>query len=248
MTDIIQLENKYYISVNSTYADDRVKVLNHADSFGIFDRWGDIKKIGDEVQGIYHNGMRFISNLGLRLNGKRPLLLSSSVKDENEILSVDLTNPALQSDGMIIPKDVLYLGRSKFIRNGGCYERIRINNYGNEEYTFEFSLEFTADFKDIFEVRGIKRERRGEITEIRLLPEGGIRIRYHGLDDVQRITEIHFSRRPDKWEGHDRAIFNIALKPHEEYVVEYAIHFLDSKGERKLLSFSEANKHLEEDA
>ena len=53
MTDIIQLENKYYISVNSTYADDRVKVLNHADSFGIFDRWGDVKKIGDEVQGIF---------------------------------------------------------------------------------------------------------------------------------------------------------------------------------------------------
>ena len=121
MTDIIQLENKYYISVNSTYADDRVKVLNHADSFGIFDRWGDIKKIGDEVQGIYHNGMRFISNLGLRLNGKRPLLLSSSVKDENEILSVDLTNPLLQSNGASIPKDILYLGRSKFIRNGGCY-------------------------------------------------------------------------------------------------------------------------------
>jgi glycogen debranching enzyme len=247
MTDIIQLENKYYISVNSTYADDRVKVLNHADSFGIFDRWGDIKKIGDEVQGLYHNGMRFVSNLGLRLNGKRPLLLSSSVKDENEILSVDLTNPVLQSDGVVIPKDVLYLGRSKFIRNGGCYERIRINNYGNEEYAFEFSLEFNADFKDIFEVRGIKREQRGEITEIRHLHEGGIRIRYNGLDGVQRVTEIHFSSRPDKWEGHDRAIFNIALKPHEEYLVEYAIHFFDGKEERKLLSFLEANKQLEEE-
>ena len=247
MTDIIQLENKYYISVNSTYADDRVKVLNHADSFGIFDRWGDVKKIGDEVQGIYHNGMRFISNLGLRVNGKRPLLLSSSVKDENEILSVDLTNPLLQSNGVVVPKDVLYLGRSKFIRNGGCYERIRVNNYGNEECSFEFSLEFAADFKDIFEVRGIKRERRGEISEIRHLPEGGLRIRYNGLDDVQRITEIHFSRKPDKWEGHDRAIFNIVLKPHEEYLVEYAIHFFDGKEERKLLSFSEAIKQLEEE-
>jgi len=247
ITDIIQLENKYYISVNSTYADDRVKVLNHADSFGIFDRWGDVKKIGDEVQGIYHNGMRFISNLGLRVNGKRPLLLSSSVKDENEILSVDLTNPLLQSNGVVVPKDVLYLGRSKFIRNGGCYERIRVNNYGNEECSFEFSLEFAADFKDIFEVRGIKRERRGEISEIRHLPEGGIRIRYNGLDGVQRITEIHFSRKPDKWEGHDRAIFDIVLKPHEEYLVEYAIHFFDGKEERKLLSFSEANKQLEEE-
>jgi len=58
MSELIQLENKFYISVNSTYADDRVKVLNHVDTFGIFDRWGDIKQIGEEVQGIYHNGTR----------------------------------------------------------------------------------------------------------------------------------------------------------------------------------------------
>ena len=95
MTDIIQHENKYYISVNSTYADDRVKVLNHTNTFGIFDRWGDIKQLGEEVQGIYHNGTRFISDLELRVNDKRPLLLSSSVKEKNEILSVDLTNPSL---------------------------------------------------------------------------------------------------------------------------------------------------------
>src|SRR5215471_7617923 len=133
MNDILQVENKYYIAINSTYADDRTRVLNHIDSFGIFDRWGDIKQIGEEVQGIYHEGTRFISGINLRLNGIRPSLLSSSVKDENEILSVDLTNPVLQSNGLIIPKDVLYVGRSKFIRNGGCYERIRISNYGNEE-------------------------------------------------------------------------------------------------------------------
>lgn len=247
MTEIIQLENKYYISVNSTYADDRVKVLNHADSFGIFDRWGDIKKIGEEVQGIYHNGMRFISNLGLRINGKRPLLLSSSVKDENEILSVDLTNPLLHTNEITIPKDVLYIGRSKFIRNGACYEQIKINNYGNEEYPFEVSMEFSADFKDIFEVRGIRRERRGEVTEKKHLPGGSIRIRYDGLDGVKRTTQVHFSNKPDKWQGTDRAIFNVVLKPHEEYVLEYAIYFFESDEQRKLVSFSDASKQMDEE-
>lgn len=247
MNDIIQLENKYYVAVNSTYADDRVKVLNHADTFGIFDRCGDVQQIGEEVQGIYHNGMRFISNLDFRINGKRSLLLSSSVKDENEILSVDLTNPALQSDGSIIPKGVLHFGRSKFIRNGACYEQIKITNYGSERYDFEISLRFDADFKDIFEVRGIKREHRGEITEIRHLPQGKVRICYDGLDKVRRITQVHFSEKPDKWQGHDCAIFHVALETHKEFLIEYAIHFLIGDEEKELLPFSEAKRRLEKE-
>jgi glycogen debranching enzyme len=245
MSEIIQLENKYYIAVDSTYADDRVKVLNHFDTFGIFDRWGDVKQIGEEVQGIYHGGMRFISNLNLRIDGRRPLLLSSSVKDENEILSVDLTNPQLYCNDTTIPKGTLHLGRSKFIRNGACYEQIKISNYGSEQCNFEISLEFDADFKDIFEVRGIKREHRGEITEIRHLPEGKVRICYDGLDKVRRITEVHFSEKPDKWQGHDCAIFNIELASQGEFLIEYVIHFLSGEEEKEMLSFSEAKKRLE---
>jgi glycogen debranching enzyme len=247
MSDILQLENKYYIAVNSTYADDRVKVLNHADTFGIFDRWGDIKQIGEEVQGIYHGGMRFLSNLDFRINEKRPLLLSSSVKDENEILSVDLTNPLLQVEGITIPKGILHLGRSKFIRNGACYEQIRITNYGSEQYNFEISLQFDADFKDIFEVRGIKRERRGEITEIRHLPEGKVRICYDGLDKVRRTTQVYFSKKPDKWQGHDRAIFYLELNPHDEAVIEYSIHFLTGDEEKAVMSFTDALKQLRQE-
>jgi len=247
MSDIIQLENNYYIAVNSTYADDRVKVLNHIDTFGIFDRWGDIKQIGEEVQGIYHNGMRFISGMELRINGRRPLLLSSSVKEENEILSVDVTNPTIHYDGITIPKGMLHLGRSKFIRNGACYEQIKLSNYGSELYEFELSIAFEADFKDIFEVRGIHRKHRGEITEIRHLPEGRVRICYDGLDGVRRMSQIYFSQKPDKWHGHDKAVFKILLQPHEHHVIEYAIHFLVGDEEKQLLSFQEANRMLQHD-
>ena len=113
MQDIIKLENKFYIAVNSTYADDRTRVLNHTDTFGIFDRWGDAKQLGEEVQGIYHNGTRFISDIEFRINGMRPLLLSSSIKEGNEILSVDLTNPVLvgKTPEESIQKGLLYIGR-----------------------------------------------------------------------------------------------------------------------------------------
>src|SRR5258705_9764678 len=89
---VIQLENKFYVSTNSSYADNRIKVLNHSDTFGIFDRWGDMTPFGEGIQGIYHHGTRFLSESEFRINGVRPLLLSSAIKEENEILTVDLTN------------------------------------------------------------------------------------------------------------------------------------------------------------
>lgn len=244
MSDIIQVENKYYISINSTYADDRVRVLNHMDTFGIFDRWGDIKQMGEELQGIYHNGTRFVSEIDFRINEQRPLLLSSSVKEENEILSVDLTNPTLTnlSNGTTIHKDLLYIGRSKFIYNGACYEQIKIYNYGYELYEFEASIAFNADYKDIFEVRGIKREKRGEVYEIKHLPENKVMISYEGLDGIKRFTRIHFSHKPDSWERHNKAIFKIALKPHEHLVLEYGLHFITADNDKESLCYSDARK------
>jgi glycogen debranching enzyme len=249
MNDIIQVENKYYISVNSTYADDRVRVLNHIDTFGIFDRWGDIKQIGEEVQGIYYNGMRFISELEFRINGERPLLLSSSIKEENEVLSVDLTNPALLNinNDVPIPKGLLYIGRSKFIRNGACYEQINIENYGHESFEFEVSLAVNADFKDIFEVRGIKREKRGEVFEIKHLPENNILIGYLGLDEVKRFSKVHFSRKPDSWERHNKALFKISLEPHKNITLEYVLSFIIGSEKQELLNYKNARSLVEKE-
>jgi glycogen debranching enzyme len=247
MADIIQLENKYYIAVNSSYTDNRMKVLNHVDSFGIFDRWGDVKLLGEEVQGIYHRGMRYVSELELRINGKRPLLLSSSVKDENEILSVDLTNPVLHQDEYTIPRDVLHIGRTKFIRDGSCFEQVNISNFGSEPYEFCITLSINADFKDIFEIRGMKREKRGEISEIRHLQEGGIRICYSGLDGIMRHTVLNFSKIPDEWDGYNKAVFKVRVQPHDEQVIEYALHFLTGDEKPGTVSFTDAKKRLHED-
>jgi glycogen debranching enzyme len=252
MSDIIQLENKFYISANSTYADDRVKVLNHSDTFGIFDRWGDIKQFGEEIQGIYHDGTRFVSDLELHINGKRPLLLSSTIKEENELLSVDLTNPTMELpslDGVDghISKGVLYIGRSKFVRNGACYEQIVVNNYSHETHEFDLTLSFGADFKDIFEVRGITRAKRGEVYEIRHLEDNGLVISYLGLDDIKRHTEVHFSQKPDGWERHNRAIFHMRLAPHEQKLLEYTLYFITEEEQRSPIGYQKAQELLEKE-
>ncbi len=55
--------------------------------------------------------------------------------------------------------------------------------------------EFDADFVDIFEVRGAKRERRGEQQEPRVEP-ASVLFRYCGLDGVGRETRLNFYPQP----------------------------------------------------
>jgi len=92
MEDIIRIRNQFYILATSSLADDRTRVLKDGETFAVLDRYGDIEPTGLGEQGLYHEGTRFLSRLEVRLDGQRPLLLSSTVKDDNSFLAVDLTN------------------------------------------------------------------------------------------------------------------------------------------------------------
>ena len=212
-------DDKYYILASSSYADDKVCILNYEDSFGVFDRWGDLKQIGSGVQGIYHQGTRFMSEMELELNNYRPLLLSSNIKSKNEILSVDLTNPDMDNGlGGIIPKGSIHIARSKFLQNGSFHELIILSNYGSDNYALEFVLSFHADFKDIFEVRGMERKERGKILSPTAEGDNIIKLCYEGLDNVRRETQIQFDPAPDELAVR-RAIYKINLEPKQFFSI-----------------------------
>jgi glycogen debranching enzyme len=194
--DIIQHQDQFYILATSSRVDIRTRVLKEADTFAIFDRYGDIQPVGFGEQGIFHDGTRHLSRLELRIGGFRPLLLSSTVKDDNALLAVDLTNPDFASDGGVsIARDTLHLFRSTFLWQGRCHERLRIRNYGRLPLEMPITLSIGADFADIFEVRGTKRERRGRM----LPPEvrgGEVVLAYEGLDHIVRRTRIFATPAP----------------------------------------------------
>src|SRR3954462_3725959 len=104
MSEIIEVQGQFYIRANASIADAGNRVLKQGDTFSIFDRHGDIRPLGFENQGIFHEGTRFLSRWKLGIGGKTPLLLSSTVKEDNDFLVVDLTNPVLPlEDGRVIP-------------------------------------------------------------------------------------------------------------------------------------------------
>ena len=129
MNEIIRLPDEFYILATASAAEES-RVLKMGESFGIFDRYGDILQYGLGEQGIYHEGTRFLSYLELRMGNIRPFLLSSMIKEDNILFTVDSTNPDVYVDGTIaLRRGDLHLYRSKFIWQAVCYERLQLVNY-----------------------------------------------------------------------------------------------------------------------
>ena len=98
-----------------------------------------------------------------RWTAQRPLLLSSTVRTTTRSLAVDLTNPDVwhDGDGRRFRTGTVHLSRSKFLWQAPATSASASATTGRRRSTAALSIEFDADFADIFEVRGTQRERRG---------------------------------------------------------------------------------------
>lgn len=221
--DAVEPEHEHSVQAHTSLTDDRRRVLKQGETFAIFNRIGDMFADGSKEQGLYHTGTRFLSALSLRVDGERPLMLGSSVKDDNVLLAVDLTNPVLsRGEAGQIPHGTLHLFRGTFLWQGVCYQRNRLYNYGQTAVDLMLSVEVGADYADLFEVRGERRAKRGSRRETETTSQQ-ILLGYRGLDDVERHTRISFSPQPDTV-SKTLAHFEVHLEPGEskEFYVEIA--------------------------
>ncbi len=202
----------FYIATGSAPADDRTRVLKHGTTFAVFDRYGDIASVGLREQGIFCEGTRFLSQLELYLAHARPLLLSSTVKADNSLFAADLANVDISRGGeVVVPRGTLHVLRTKFLWRGVCYEQFQVVNYGTVRVDIPFQLRFAADFADIFEVRGVKRERKGERLED-IVGADSAMLSYQGLDGVIRRTHVSCSPFPKKISASE-VHFDACLEP-----------------------------------
>jgi glycogen debranching enzyme len=211
----------YHIASHSTHADGSSYTLNHADTFAVLDRWGDAGREDNDALGIYHRDTRYISRLQAQLNGVRPVLLTSTVADDNLTLVVDLTNE--EAEGL--PKDALHLRKRAAIYRGCCEIVYEISNYDVEAHPIELEVSVDADFRDIFEVRGMHRRHKAPHCR-REGREDELRFEYTGLDHVRRITELKWSPQPDRRER-DAVRFRWVLQPGERTAVTASLRFIE---------------------
>jgi glycogen debranching enzyme len=192
-----------------------LRTLKHGDTFAVFDRNGDASSNQDNPEGIYHKDTRHLSRLAITIGGKRPLLLGSTLRDDNAVLTCDLTNPDLEdADGNVeVVHDRIHLRRSCFLWNGACFERILVRNFGDRARRIRITVHFETDFADLFEVRGAKRPARGLIHEP-VVESDRVRLSYTGLDGVQRETNLRFHPLPSRLRA-SSARFDLDVEPNQ---------------------------------
>jgi glycogen debranching enzyme len=105
--------------------------------------------------------------------------------------------------------------------NGHSLERLRIANHSTHAIQTPLAVHFDADFADVFEVRGTRRERRGRRNGDEADADRAI-LRYEGLDRVDRQTVIRWNRDPSRFDT-SAVVFSITLEPQEVTELEISI-------------------------
>jgi len=174
--------------------------LKDGDSFLVCDALGDIHGEG-EADGLFHEGTRVLSRLKLTLDGTSPTLLSSAVTQDKVVFSAHLTNRPLPPIGDApSTQGVIHIERSRFLWEGRLHERITCTNYARLPVFLPLAIEFGADFRDMFEVRGMERARRGTYPRTETGTDRVV-LHYEGLDGVARRTVVAFSAAPTELHG-----------------------------------------------
>jgi glycogen debranching enzyme len=211
----LNASDQYYILAASVgMIDNRLIALKEGDAFLVSDKFGDIKSFGETSHGIYCNGTRMISRMEMLINDRMPFMLTSYLNEENEMHIIDLTNPDILADHQqAIGKGQLQIQRKKFFWNKVYYESIKLCSYSLSPMSFKLSFVFDADFKDIFEVRGIQRTLKGK-KDLPVIDNNNLLFKYTGADNIQRQSRITFSPTPT-FSKDKQVDFNFTLGPRD---------------------------------
>lgn len=213
MADATAQTSPFYVHASSVTALARPLVLKSGDSFLVGDQYGDCGERGECAEGLYHQDTRYLSRLVFRLNGARPLLLGASVNRGGDTFRAVLTNAEQSPDETraAIERDCLHILRTNQLRNRTLVSTISMRSFAREPMTLELMTEYDADFADIFEVRGVRRRRRGEVFD-QDADFHGATISYRGLDGTDRHCRIEFSSAANDVLGR-QALHRFVLQP-----------------------------------
>jgi len=170
--------------------------------------------------GLYFRDTRFLSRLEMTIGGRVPVLLAASA-ERDYLSTAEFTNLEVRGPGgERIPQTTIHVRRTRLLSDR-LYERLRVKNYHSEPVEVALDLTFDADFRDMFEVRGTRRRKRGT----RLAPKhdgSSLTLAYYGLDEVLRKTIVRFEQAPVAVDA-GTVTFRLALAPGERKVLRFSL-------------------------
>jgi glycogen debranching enzyme len=225
---------------------ERTHTLRHDDCFGLFNDIGDIDAEARSEAGLYRGGVRHLSRLTLTIAGQRPLLLSAAPRDDNVLLTMNLTNPDVRGDGgaVILPRGTLHIRRSRFIWQGVCHEMIRVRNFALNTVAVELVIRFGSDFENIVDVRAQRRvdaaRARFERVERDSVTQGCL-----GADEVVRETVVDCHVAPESISP-DSLRYRLQIGSRGEKTIAIAIGCRSAKKPVQISTFTRSLAAAEE--
>jgi glycogen debranching enzyme len=219
-------------------------VIREQDIFLLTDTSGNIPPDNPSGFGLYHLDTRHLSVYDFSFAEARPVVLLSTAElgfSEEQML----TNPAMFSlDGRILPRGSIEARRQRVV-DGLLEETLCVTNYNVFPVEIDVVYTLGADFADIFEVRGSKREKRGQTLPPHM-EDGTLVFAYDGLDRRRRETRVSFSERPfSTKEG--RVTFRLSLGHRESSVIRMLVaadgRSRTARGTERLVSISARYRH-----
>ncbi|MGD9679686.1 MAG: glycogen debranching N-terminal domain-containing protein [Candidatus Obscuribacterales bacterium] len=172
-------------------------VIKSGRHFLVLDRSGMMPQQVNEPApfGLFRDDTRFLSTWEVFLNGNSPRLLFENTRPgyQAEFVYGNQTTGDLQEQSVMISRKISIADL--------VHETITVTNFQAKSEDLEIAITYDADFKDMFEVRGAKRSRRGSLSPVRInrlsgaLPGERVRIRYTGLDNKPMTTVIDVRSR-----------------------------------------------------
>ncbi len=204
-------------------------VVRERDLFLLTDVAGQVTPGNPNGYGLYFADTRYLSGYDFTFAAASPVVLLSTAELGYSAEQV-LTNPAMPSlDGRTIPRGTVEVRRLRVLEDI-LEETLRVTNYNVFPITINFVYRFQADFADIFEVRGYKRESRGEYYAP-LQQDSALVFAYRGTDGRKRQTLITFSPAPlsidDKADAAE-VTFRLSL-PHRDSAAIRIVVSLDGR-------------------
>jgi glycogen debranching enzyme len=178
---------------------ERAIVLKHDRVFLLADPHGNVSPPGVCSLGLFHDDTRILSDYRLAVRGGTPQLLSAQVPAPFRA-QIDLAVNDLPFGGNPCdPRNVVHL-RRELVLDDRLLERLTLTSYLGRPIDYWVEVTFGCDFADIFEVRGWRRESRGQY----FAPEGkgnALVFSYRGRDGRLIQSVVRFHRVPSRLDG-----------------------------------------------
>jgi len=208
----------YRLHASSLSSRRRTHVLAHGDTFVVLDQSGDVPFVVDEEAGLFFRGTRHCSQLELLVGGPPPFFLSGAVGRDGLAATANLANNDCTLDGAPVPHSTIAIRRTTRLCRAQLIVRLTFHSFHTARLRLPVVVLLAADFRDVFEVRGMQRLRRG--TAFAPATEGDALVfAYRGLDAVTRRTRCRIEGEAVAWEGRTGRIL-LDLGPQEERAVE----------------------------